>query len=415
MESTRFDTALGKANENLKKTARGATARAGGSAAGLETGYAPKITFVVFDELVEYSPAQSRTRIFDPGMYPEDRELFDSIQARGVITPIIVRSLETEGEKSSLAGFQKRGERSFALVSGHRRVEAAKLAGLKGVPGILAKDEDDHALITLAENMGRRELSTYERAAAILSLKEERGLSIRKTAAVTGLSKSVVARMVYAFDAPEALRELWKKGALPIATLEVLKRHWDQFEGDLSRSTLSKVAGLSRRDAGDLCALLDTGTDLEAALGSLGGLNQDKGPEKKRQQAAVKHNEARASAKKDGDNKRFKSEQKEALIKAMAGVFPKLKSGLIGTLFDLAIVSNVKDTEVLWAAALYVSRGGKVDTAIEKSLQVMQDRKIRSLINREVKQMKQVSGKLRGAKKGDRDTRQYLRTIFAGS
>ena len=406
MEATRFDTALKKAGKDLKQTTKSKDAVAITKRARMDQ-HAPKITFVLFDEIAEISSAQSRTQVFDVDQYPKDNELYESIKARGVITPIVVRELNSEHTVIT-----KRGERSFALVSGHRRVEAAKLAGLKGVPGIMARDEDDHDLMTLAENMGRRELSTYERAIAIHSLKEDRGFSIRQTAQATGISRSHVSRMVNSFDAPAALQEMWKKGSLSIATLEVMKRHWDKFDGDLSKSTLSKVGKISLSDAEGLCAQLDIGTKLEPALQSIGGFTHTT---RKPEKAAPIKKEGKSAGKARKDDKTFKSEQKEAIIKALRGVFPKTKAGQFNALFDLAIATNTKDIEVLWAAALYVSRGGKVDRALGDTCSALQDRKVRSLIAREVKLMRQVSSLIQGLKRGDKEIKQFLQTIFVGS
>lgn len=406
MEATRFDTALKKAGKDLKQTAKSKGPGKKSKSISMDQ-HAPRITFVLFDEIQQISRAQSRTQVFDIDQYPEDNELYESIKARGVITPIVVRNLDSESPD-----IKRRGERVFALVSGHRRVEAAKLAGLVGVPGILARDEDDHELMTLAENMGRRELSIYERAVAIHSLKEERGFTIRKTAEVTGLSKTVVARMLSSFDAPEVLQDMWKKGSLPIGTLEVLKRHWDKFEGGLSNITQARIEKISNSDAKVLCAQLDTGTELEPALQSIGSLDQN--PEISDKAASNKKTSLSTNKSNKAENI-FKSEQKEAIIKALRGVFPKTKAGQLNALFDLAIATNTKDIEVLWAAALYVSRGGKVDRALGDISHALQDRSVRSLIAREVKLMRQVSSLMQGLKREDKEVKRFLQTIFVGS
>ena len=130
--------------------------------------------------------------------------------------------------------------------------------------------------MTLAENMGRRELSTHERAAAIYPLKEDRDreFSIRQTAKATGLSASYVARMVSSLDAPAQLQEFWKEGSISISTLEALKKHWGKFEEDISKSTMSIVEKISIREAKELCAQLDLGMGLKPALHSIRGLDQ---------------------------------------------------------------------------------------------------------------------------------------------
>ena len=220
MSTSRFHTALGKANRKLKPAEKRRSTQSRKAAR------APKITFVLFDEIDATSPVQSRAKVFDVDQFPEDKELLESIQAQGVVTPIVVRDLTPTADEDGYAEIRKVGERTFALIAGHRRVEAAKLAGLQGVPGVLVKRDDDHELMTLAENMGRRELTTYEKASAVRSLKESRELTVRETAAATGLSIGAISRMVSSFDAPDVLKALWENGSLPLATMALLKKHW---------------------------------------------------------------------------------------------------------------------------------------------------------------------------------------------
>ncbi len=130
------------------------------SEAALEV--ARRLTFILFEEIIENSPTQSRTVVFDPDKCEEDSELLESVRQNGIVTSIIVRELEKEGHVKDPFQMKKQGERTFALIAGHRRVAAGKAAGLAGTEGVIAKPNEDHNLITLVENMGRRELTTYE-------------------------------------------------------------------------------------------------------------------------------------------------------------------------------------------------------------------------------------------------------------
>lgn len=415
MSTSRFQTALGKANRKLKQADTKPPAERRSSSQSRKAARAPKITFVLFDEIDAYSPVQSRAKVFDVDQYPEDQELLESIQVQGVVTPIVVRDLSPTANEEGFAEIRKVGERSFALIAGHRRVEAAKLAGLQGVPGVLVQGDADHELMTLAENMGRRELTTYEKASAVRSLKESRDLTVRETAAATGLSIGAISRMVSSFDAPDVLKALWANGSLPLATLALLKKHWGKFDNSLSKDQLGKVEGLSKREARDLCAQLDAGTDLEAALQSTGQLvrrptDTKKSPVSKNRKSAP--NTARGKA----DNKKFKSEQKEAILEELMRVFPKLNLEQCKTLFDLALVQNVKDVEVLWSAALFVNKGGKADQAIDHYLEVMKNRSYRAMIKKQVYLMKQYAGHRRRLKKKEKnEVKQFMKTVFTGS
>lgn len=79
-------------------------------------------------------------------------DLVESIEANGVLTPIVVRPL---------------GERFYEIISGHRRVHASKRLGLKTVPAIARKMSDDEAVIAMVDaNIQREEILPSERARA---------------------------------------------------------------------------------------------------------------------------------------------------------------------------------------------------------------------------------------------------------
>lgn len=78
------------------------------------------------------------------------QELVESIKANGVLSPVIVRP-DDEG--------------TFEMISGHRRMHAAKLAGLTTVPAIVKQMTDDEAVILMVDaNIQREEILPSERA-----------------------------------------------------------------------------------------------------------------------------------------------------------------------------------------------------------------------------------------------------------
>ena len=96
-----------------------------------------RLTFVLFDEIVEPSSLQSRVAIFDPEGCSEDKELLDSVSCHGITTPILIRELPDGKRSRDFILSQTQGERKFALVAGHRRIAAGKAAGLTGTHGII--------------------------------------------------------------------------------------------------------------------------------------------------------------------------------------------------------------------------------------------------------------------------------------
>ena len=106
------------------------------------------------------------------------RELADSIRAYGILQPLTVRDR---------GGF-------YELVAGERRLRAARIAGLREVPCLVAEvGEEDAALLALIENLQRRDLDYMEEAAAIARLIGRYGLSQQQAADKLGKSQPAIA------------------------------------------------------------------------------------------------------------------------------------------------------------------------------------------------------------------------------
>ena len=79
------------------------------------------------------------------------QELVESIREKGVLTPVLVRPSGLE----------------YEMISGHRRMYAAKLLGLEVVPAIIRDMTDDDAVIAMVDtNIQRDEILPSERAFA---------------------------------------------------------------------------------------------------------------------------------------------------------------------------------------------------------------------------------------------------------
>ncbi len=120
------------------------------------------------------NPAQPRTS-FDPQAL---RELAASIAQHGILQPLSVR----------------RAGGLYELVAGERRLRAAKLAHLTEVPCILIRaDDEESSLLSLIENLQRRDLDYFEVAQGYRRLIRVYGLTQEQTAARVGKSQSSVA------------------------------------------------------------------------------------------------------------------------------------------------------------------------------------------------------------------------------
>ena len=80
------------------------------------------------------------------------QELVESVKTNGILTPVLVRP----GQRDE-----------YEMVSGHRRMHAAKLAGLHTVPAIIRDMDDDTAVVMMVDaNIQREELLPSEKAFA---------------------------------------------------------------------------------------------------------------------------------------------------------------------------------------------------------------------------------------------------------
>lgn len=93
---------------------------------------------------IEVNPFQPRTHFDQQAL----QELADSIRVHGIIQPITVRRLAQD---------------QYQLISGERRFQASKLAGLKSVPAYIRSADDQQMLeMALIENIQRENLNAIE-------------------------------------------------------------------------------------------------------------------------------------------------------------------------------------------------------------------------------------------------------------
>lgn len=126
-------------------------------------------------------------------------ELAKSIEARGVIQPLVVRP---KGRK-------------YELVAGERRWRAAQKARLHDVPVIVRDFDDAETLeIALVENIQREDLNAIEEAEAYKKLIEDFGHSQAALARLVHKSRSHVANLLRLLDLPEGVRTMVVEGVL---------------------------------------------------------------------------------------------------------------------------------------------------------------------------------------------------------
>jgi ParB family chromosome partitioning protein len=114
-------------------------------------------------------------------------ELAASIQAHGLLQPVVVRPVDD----------------GYVLLAGHRRTEAARLLGWETIPAIVRHAADDEAyLLTVVDNLQRQDLSPREESAALEVLVREHRWSTRQVAAAISRSQAFVSKRLRVFDEP---------------------------------------------------------------------------------------------------------------------------------------------------------------------------------------------------------------------
>lgn len=139
--------------------------------------------------LVRPNPNQPR-QYFDPA---ELTSLAKSISQDGIIQPLTVRRVNDY----------------FELISGERRLRAAKLAGLRTVPCIIVDISNERsAVLALIENIQRADLNFFEEAEAISLLIKEYGMTQEDVAIRLGMVQSTIANKLRILKLPMSERKM---------------------------------------------------------------------------------------------------------------------------------------------------------------------------------------------------------------
>lgn len=171
------------------------------------------------------NPQQPRRSFDEEGL----AELAASIRSCGILQPLTVR----------------RAGEGYELVAGERRLRAARIAGLREVPCLVAQvGEEDSALLALMENLQRRDLDCWEEAQAIARLISRYGLSQEEAARRLGRAQPTVANKLRLLRLPEDVRALLRENGLTERHARALLRLQDpevqrRAAGDMVRQGMN--------------------------------------------------------------------------------------------------------------------------------------------------------------------------------
>jgi ParB family chromosome partitioning protein len=170
---------------------------------------------------VSPNPYQPRTHFDETAL----EELSRSIRQLGIIQPITVR---------------KTGSERYELISGERRLKAAKAASLSTIPAFI-READSEAMLEMAivENVQREQLNPIEVALGYQRLIDECDLTQEQVATKVGKNRSTVANFLRLLNLPPLIQAGLRDGVLTSGHARALLPLEDET---LQRSLMDEIA-----------------------------------------------------------------------------------------------------------------------------------------------------------------------------
>ncbi|MCK4940668.1 ParB/RepB/Spo0J family partition protein [candidate division WOR-3 bacterium] len=146
-------------------------------------------------DAIKRNPYQPRAKIEESDI----KDLILSIKDKGVIEPIVV----------------KRSNDHFVLAAGERRLQAARVAGLKEIPAIIRDMNDQELLeVGLIENLQRKDLNPVEEALAYDKLNKHFKLTHDRIALLVGKDRSTVTNSLRLLILPKRVVDYLRSGKI---------------------------------------------------------------------------------------------------------------------------------------------------------------------------------------------------------
>lgn len=172
-------------------------------------------------------PSPNNPRHIDPED-PTLVELAESMKSLGLLQPLVVRDADPSIPSHETSAVK------YEVLAGHRRLAAAKLAGLAELPCRIIEDCDNRTAleITVVENLQRQDLKPLEEAHGVAALLDG-GWDVADIAAHLGKSE----RWVYLRAKLRDLSPAWRKaladrksdaGKMSAGALELIARHREE-------------------------------------------------------------------------------------------------------------------------------------------------------------------------------------------
>ena len=178
------------------------------------------------------SPSQPR-RLFNKNSI---NELADSIKAKGLVQPLVVRPSPSDAN-------------NYEIIAGERRWRAAQIAQLHELPVVIRNFNDTEALeIAIIENVQRSDLSPIEEAAGYKRLIENHGHTQEDLSGIVGKSRSHIANIIRLLSLPQSIQDMITEGKISSGHARAIMN--SAFPEQLAEKIINE--NLSVRDAENL-------------------------------------------------------------------------------------------------------------------------------------------------------------------
>jgi ParB family chromosome partitioning protein len=142
----------------------------------------------IFVDRIELNPFQPRSKIDEESL----NELASSIKELGIVVPITVREIE---------------DNKYQLITGERRLRAAKIAGIKKIPAFVRIANDQNMLeMALVENIQREDLNAIDVAISYQRLTEECNLTQEDLSQRVGKKRATVTNYLRLLKLPPEIQ-----------------------------------------------------------------------------------------------------------------------------------------------------------------------------------------------------------------
>ena len=177
--------------------------------------------FDIAVNLISPNPFQPR-QTFDKTKL---QELGTSIKQHGILTPILLRPVNGK----------------YQIVAGERRFRAALAVGLKSVPAIIEKfDDNQMSEIALIENIQREDLNVIEEARAFANIQTNFKVTQDQLGKRLGKSRSYVANLMRLLTLPTSVQQMLSESMLTMGHARTLVGLSNQEIEELSKEIVAK-------------------------------------------------------------------------------------------------------------------------------------------------------------------------------